>query len=462
MATIVIHDNRITLLNEKDVKNGDYVLYWMQNSQRAEFNHSLEFAVQKANELGKRLLVAFALTAQYPESNLRHHRFMLEGLKETVNSLYRRKIKMVIQCGEPAEVINKLNRKASMLICDKCYLNQNKKWQSKVIKVSDCKAICVESNSIVPVEVVSDKAEYSARTIRPKIQKHLDDYLVDLRTTPIEKDSLNISVKGTSIDNIDKILSSFTIDSSVEPVSTFFKGGTREAKKKFKLFVKEKLNRYRDSRNQPQSNYVSHLSPYLHFGQISPVYLALELSNTSGISTKDKEEFLDEIIVRRELSINFIHYTTEYDSFNCLPEWAKKTLTGHKGDERNHCYTRKQMENSDTHDRYWNAAMTEMKVTGYMHNYMRMYWGKKILEWCNTPEYAYRTTLYLNNKYFLDGRDPNSYANVGWIFGLHDQGWKERPVFGKVRYMSSSGLERKFDVEKYILKVEDLMKERKR
>ena len=171
---------------------------------------------------------------------------------------------------------------------------------------------------------------------------------------------------------------------------------------------------------------------------------------------RDREAFLEELVVRRELAMNFVEFGEHYDSFRCLPHWARKTLSEHTEDHRPERDTAKQLERAETHDRYWNAAMNEMKKTGYMHNYMRMYWGKKILEWCNTPEFAYSTALYLNNKYFLDGRDPNSYANVAWIFGLHDRPWQERPVFGKVRYMNAGGLERKFDIEAYVSWVESL------
>ena len=171
-----------------------------------------------------------------------------------------------------------------------------------------------------------------------------------------------------------------------------------------------------------------------------------------------REAFIEELIVRRELAMNFVYYTPEYDNYRCLPDWAKKTLSEHKKDKRDHTYTRRQLEDARTHDEYWNAAMREMKSTGFMHNYMRMYWGKKILEWSNTPEHAYKTTLAINNKYFLDGRDANSYTGVAWVFGVHDRAWFERPIFGKIRYMAASGLERKCDIQAYVEKVADLEK----
>jgi deoxyribodipyrimidine photo-lyase len=191
---------------------------------------------------------------------------------------------------------------------------------------------------------------------------------------------------------------------------------------------------------------------------VSPVQVALA-ARESKAADNQRESFLEELIVRRELAQNFAEYSPHYDSFECVPEWARKTLDKHRSDERHHQYTQGQLERARTHDPYWNAAMREMRYTGYMHNAMRMYWGKKILEWSSTPEHAHRTTLALNNRYFLDGRDANSYANIGWLFGLHDRPWGEREIFGTVRYMSSGGLERKADMEAYLEKVDRLVAE---
>jgi len=196
------------------------------------------------------------------------------------------------------------------------------------------------------------------------------------------------------------------------------------------------------------------MSPYLHFGQISPVRLAMAVRDAKSGQESDRDGYLEELIVRRELAVNFVYYTQDYDRYTCLPEWARKTLAEHAGDPREHKYSQDVLESAQTHDPYWNAAMREMKQTGFMHNYMRMYWGKKILEWSETPENAFATTLAINNKYFLDGRDPNSYAGVAWVFGKHDRAWFERPIFGKVRYMAASGLERKCDIKAYVEKVD--------
>jgi deoxyribodipyrimidine photo-lyase len=200
-------------------------------------------------------------------------------------------------------------------------------------------------------------------------------------------------------------------------------------------------------RNDPTLDYLSHLSPYLHFGQISPLYIALKVIDTDS---RGKEAFLEELIVRRELSMNFVFYNEKYDSFEAVPEWAKKTLKAHQKNKRQYTYSLEELETAQTHDAYWNAAQREMVGRGKMHGYMRMYWGKKIIEWSKTPEKAFQIALYLNNKYELDGRDPNGFTGVAWCFGKHDRPWGERPIFGNVRYMNDKGLKRKFDADRYV------------
>ena len=256
--------------------------------------------------------------------------------------------------------------------------------------------------------------------------------------------------------DIAAIVRKLEIDQSVTPVSHFFKGGTEEGKRHLQRFLHEELAEYHEHRKQPEANSVSHVSKYLHFGQLSPLYIALELRKQGAKVNEQVASYLDELLIRRELTYNFVYYTPDYDKYSCLPDWVQKTLDEHRNDARPHRYTLNQLEAAQTHDPYWNAAMVEMKTTGYMHNYMRMYWGKKILEWGKTPEAAYATALTLNNKYFLDGRDPNSYGNVGWIFGLHDRSWGEREIFGKVRFLSASGLERKSDIDAYVMWVNEL------
>ena len=458
METKEIQEERVRQLNEKEIVEGDYVLYWMQEAQRAEYNHALEYAVQRANELGQPLLVIFGLMADYPEANLRHYAFLLEGLQDVKEGLKERNIKFVVRRGSPDEVALDAGKNASLIVCDMSYLSLQKEWREKVAEGADCLVVQVETEVVVPVELASDKQEHAARTLRPKIQEHLDEFLVELEPTEIDKQSLNMKDDGLDLSNVEEILDDMKLDRSVESVSHLYRGGTREAKKILERFLESKLDPYVEHRNQPQTDDVSHMSKYLHYGHISPIYVALKIQDANP-PQEDLDSYLEELIIRRELSMNFCHYIPDYDEFSNLPDWAKKTLKDHASDEREYVYAREQLENAQTHDEYWNAAMNEMRYTGYMHNYMRMYWGKKILEWSVTPEEAYETTLYLNNKYFVDGRDPNSYANVAWVFGQHDRGWQERAVFGKVRYMSAGGLERKAKPKEYVEKVERLIEE---
>jgi deoxyribodipyrimidine photo-lyase len=458
VATQEIQEERIRHLNEKDIEEGDYVLYWMQEAQRVEYNHALEYAVQRANELGQRLLVVFGLMDDYPEANLRHYAFLLEGRQDVREALKERKIKFFVRRGSPDAVALDAGKDASLVVCDMSYLNLQKEWRDKVAEGADCLVVQVETEVVVPVELVSNKQEHAARTLRPKIHEHLDEFLVELAPTVVEKQSLNMKDDGLDLSDIQPILEDMDLDRNVTPMSHLYRGGTTAAKEILEEFIENRLGTYVEHRNQPQTDDVSHMSKYLHYGHVSPIYVALKIRDADP-PEEDLGSYLEELIVRRELSVNFCHYTPDYDRFSCLPDWAKQTLKEHEKDERDPIYTREQFENAETHDEYWNAAMNEMRCTGYMHNYMRMYWGKKILEWSASPEEAYDTTLYLNNKYFVDGRDPNSYANVAWVFGQHDRGWQERDVFGKVRYMSAGGLERKTQPKEYVEKVEKLIRE---
>jgi deoxyribodipyrimidine photo-lyase len=454
-----IQDTRIRQLNDFDIRlDADYVLYWMQQSQRAEVNHALEYAVLQANHLGIGVVVAFGLTDDYPEANLRHYTFMLEGLTETQALLEKRGIHMAVRRGSPPDVALELGQDAAMIVCDRGYLKHQILWRDRVARKVSCSVIQVESDVIVPLETVSPKAEYAARTLRPKIQKHLDDYLIELKPVKVQHSTVNISLEGLDLKRPADILAVLNIDRTVPDVTRFFKGGTSRAKKIFGNFIRSRLKNYEKHHNQPQTDDISHMSMYLHFGQISPLYLALKINKADHGLNSAKAAFLEELIVRRELAANFVYYHRNYDNFNCLPDWAGKTLADHRKDLRPYIYTRRQLEDAKTHDLYWNAAMQEMKHTGFMHNYMRMYWGKKILEWSSSPELAFRNTLAINNKFFLDGRDPNSYAGVAWIYGVHDRAWPQRPIYGKVRCMTASGLERKCDIRAYVDKVKAYMR----
>jgi len=457
-ASAPISAERIQQLNSRDIRPGQYVLYWMQQSQRAEENHALEYAIYAANTLKQPLVVAFGLTDAYPDANLRHYTFLLEGLQETAAALAARGIKFILRRGHPPEIAERLGKYASLIICDRGYLRHQRAWRDEVAQRADCRVAQIESDVIVPLEIASNKAEYAARTFRPKIMKQIDRFLQPIPRLSLDYPSLDLDLHGDDFTDIPAFLSSLNIDRRVAPASRFFRGGTSEAKRRFREFVEQRLQYYDDHSNQPQTNDISQMSPYLHFGQISPVYLARQVQASPHSIEQTGDAFLEQLIVRRELAMNFVSYTPDYDAFSCLPNWAQITLRDHEADRREYLYSREELDSANTHDPYWNAAMQEMKQTGFMHNYMRMYWGKKILEWTCSPAEAFATTLTLNNRYFLDGRDPNSYAGVAWLYGVHDRAWNERPIFGKVRCMTASGLERKCDMPAYIRKVQCLMK----
>ena len=421
----------------------------MQQSQRVICNHALEFAVQAANKSRQPLLVLFVLTDSYPQANWRHYAFMLEGLLEVEKALSDRRIGFRIAVGDPAQVALNAAEEASTLICDRGYMRHQRQWRRQVALNAPCPVIEVESDVLVPVEVASNKAEYAARTIRPKIQRQLPHYLEPLGVLPLRKSDMDLSEPMDS----EKLISGLSIDRRIKPVSRLIRGGYSQARSRLDAFLENHLQSYDHQRNRPEKRGTSLMSPYLHFGQIAALEIALAVQKCDAPNDA-KAVFLEELIVRRELAVNYVFYCPDYDSYNGLPDWARRTLAEHRQDPREPSYTVSQLDSAGTADPYWNAAMLEMKHTGYLHPYMRMYWGKKILQWCPDPADAYQVVVSLNNKYLLDGRDPNSYAGVGWVFGLHDQPWKERKISGKTRYMARKGLERKFDMQAYIASVQ--------
>ncbi|HER44067.1 MAG TPA: deoxyribodipyrimidine photolyase [Candidatus Eisenbacteria bacterium] len=445
----MIEKERIRALNEGTVGRGDYVLYWMQASQRAEYNHALEYAVARGNELGLPVVVFFGLTGSFPEANLRHYQFMIEGLAEVREALAERGILLVVRRAAPADGAVEMSRRAALVVCDRGYLGIQRAWRASAAGRIRRPLIQVESDVVIPVEEASGKEEYAAATIRPKIRSRLEEYLRPMRRSTVRRSSLRMEFDAFDITDPEAALASLRTKQSPGP-SQAYRGGFSEAKRRLDSFIRSGLDHFDEMRNDPGVDRLSHMSPYLHFGQISPLYIALRVSRSGSPGA---DAYLEELVVRRELSMNFVFYNDRYDSFEGLPEWCRKTLKAHAGDEREYIYTEKELERYRTHDPYWNAAQEEMVLTGTMHGYMRMYWGKKIIEWSRTPEEAFSTALRLNNRYELDGRDPNGFAGVAWCFGKHDRPWGERPVFGMVRYMNDRGLRRKFDIDRYVRRV---------
>ncbi len=472
----MIHGERIKNLNSHSEKACEYVVYWMQQSARAHYNHALELALQQAAALKLPLLVLYVLTDNFPEANLRHYRFLLEGLEDTRARLAERGIQFNLLRGEPVAAVSAIAHRAAMLVCDCGYLRIQRQWRAAIAAAIDCRCIQVESDVTVPVEAAYPKEAYTAGILRPKLHAVMESFLVELPETPVQKPSLETDfglesmvagIPDCSLIPADRPLTGrngleadLQIDRGVAPVD-WIGGGTSAALQRLEEFLAAKIDHFHELRNDPSVDYLSHLSPYLHFGHISVLYIVLQVLAMREQSKQGDQgsaigegaaAFIEELVVRRELAMNFAYYHPEYDSYNCLPEWAHKTLAAHEVDRRDYLYSLEQLESAETHDPYWNAAQREMSRRGKMHGYMRMYWGKKILEWSPRPREAFDRALYLNNKYSLDGRDPNGFAGVAWCFGKHDRAWPERPVFGKTRYMNANGLKRKFDIEAYVRK----------
>lgn len=451
----MIQSTRIKVLRDAPPRTGArYVLYWMQQSQRAGFNPALEYAVETANDLGLPVLVCFGLTA-FPEANARHYGFMLQGLAQVERALAARGIAFVIRKAEPDRLALDLSAQAAVVVCDRGYLKIQRTWRARLAAAIACRLVQVEGDVVVPVETASAKHEYAARTLRPKLHRLWEDYIQDLQSQPVRHRASDLGAPSDiSLSDVSAVLAGLRIDQAVGPVRRFA-SGEQAARARLAEFLDDGLARYGAERGRPEAGAASHMSPYLHFGQISPVEIALAVRAARDGGGPDKASYLEELIVRRELSMNHVFHAPDYDRWETIPEWARKTLEAHSGDPRPHLYARTQFEAGETHDPYWNAAMREMTATGYMHNHLRMYWGKKILQWSATPREAFETTLYLNNRWFLDGRDANSFTNVGWIFGLHDRPWGPQPVFGIVRSMGLNTF-KKFDAPAYVASVEAL------
>jgi len=447
LTDTAVDAQRIHQLNDASPNpKGGYVLYWMQQSQRVHCNRTLDFSIAHADALDLPVVVVFALTPAYPEANWRHFAFMLQGLAEVDRDLAQMGIVLHMAAGSPPDVALAVGRDAALIVCDRGYLGHQRNWRAELATKSACRVIEVESDAIVPVEVASNKAEYAARTLRPKINRHLPHFLEPATpVNPPKRSSLGLFHRS----DVSQLGDRLDVDRSVRPVSPLLEGGYSNALITLANFINEDLSRYIDRRYKVENQAGSRMSPYLHFGQISALQVALSIQQADA-PEETKAAFLEELIVRRELAINHVWFNPHYDAYEGLPAWARRTLADHGSDSRQPVYGDDELEAAQTHDPYWNACMQEMRATGTLPGYLRMYWGKKILQWQSTPRQAFATALRLNNRYFLDGRDPNSYAGVGWLFGLHDRPWQERPIYGQIRYMARSGLERKFNMQRYI------------
>jgi deoxyribodipyrimidine photo-lyase len=458
-------NERVVQLNDKKInKNARYVLYWMQMYKRTSYNHALTWAIRKANELDLPLVVYEGLKHYYPWASDRLHTFILEGVEEKKREFERLGIRYIFYLqkdeSSPKNTVARLAKDAALIVTDDfpCFIIPG--HNRRIAERAEIPVHAVDSNGIIPMSKF-DKEEYAAYTIRPKVKKLLPTYFKPYKEDSIGKDSTSLEVNcpetqvvssnsatSETSATIRNLVSECDIDHTVKP-SPIYHGGTVNGRVRLKKFIEEILPDYDTARNKPERDGSSRLSSYLHFGFLSPLEIALAVRDAAA-PQEAKDAYLEELIVRRELSYNLTYRNPNYDSLDVLPAWVHATMREHIGDERQITYSLEQLEAGETHDELWNAAQREITETGETHNYVRMLWGKNVIGWTKSYETAFETLVHLNNKYCLDGRDPNSYAGILWCFGKHDRPWMERAVFGKMRYMTSASTGKKFDSKKYI------------
>jgi deoxyribodipyrimidine photo-lyase len=438
----------------------DYVLLWMQKAQRAYDNPALDFAINAAHELHLPLLVLFVLT-EYPAASWHHYAFMLEGLKETADELRAMDISFCIRKGNMVETVLTMAADAAMLVGDEGRLLIERQWRTELAGAPSLPMfVLIETEAVVPAQLAAVKLAWSAAQLRPRIAAHLPHFLAP-SCSCLEKLFHDNAFDALS----DDALFCCAPLGAGEQGNRFpllklqkigLRPGYRAGMGVYSCFLKEKLALYKESRNDPNAGTESNMSPYLHFGQVSARRLAVLALDTN---VDLAQPYIEQLIVRRELALNFVLFSRDYRDFaEAVPLWARESL---KNTARTDVYDVKTLESAETGDRYWNAAQREMILTGKMHNYMRMYWGKKMLAWFADPREAFSFAVSMNDRYSLDGRDPNGYAGIAWCFGRHDRPWPRKPLFGTVRSMTADGLRRKFDAELYADRIERVYNERK-
>ncbi|HWR14267.1 MAG TPA: deoxyribodipyrimidine photo-lyase [Terriglobales bacterium] len=442
-------DPRLTIRRRgAPVPGGCCVVYWMQRSQRGFDNPALDVAVHAANALNLPVVAYFAPVPFYPHANLRAYAFLAQGIPDIASDLAVRNVGFVLRRYPDHSLLRFCDEvNPALVVGDENPLREPNQWRTIASRKLKVPLWTVDSDVIVPSKLF-EKAQYAAYHFRPRLKSLLDQFLLPC-------DNPKARVKWTPPNRFRSlpvdfdILDEWPIDRSVSPVSSF-KGGSSEARRLLKEFLADKLRGYAERRNKPELDATTRLSPYLHFGHLSPLTIMLAARNADA-PAEDKDSLFNELVVWRELAINLCWFNPLYDSFEVAEPWAHRTLLDHAQDPRPVVYTERQLENAETHDELWNAAQRQMVTHGWMHNVMRMYWAKKILEWTNSPAQAHQIAIALNDKYFLDGRDPNGYAGVAWaILGKFDRPWFERPIFGKIRYMSQASTGKKFNSKLYI------------
>ena len=432
-------------------EGGACVLLWVQRSQRARSNPAANLAVEIATARGLPVVAVFCMVPAFPEARLRPYHFMAEGLAQLPAGFAERGIGWKLVVGEPPVEIPAVARElgAVAVVTDMNPLAIGRAWRAGVADVLDVPMVEVDGDVVVPSALFA-KEEYAPRTIRAKLGKHLDRYLVRI-PDPVSPVASDLREGPDPLE----VIRTFDLDASVGP-APFLRGGSAIARERLREFIEERLGRYDQDRSRADITAGTSLSPWLHYGQIGPTEIAVAVLESDAPDAA-KESFRDELITQRELSINFALRNPDYDSWMGLPDWGRETLARHAADPRPVTFTRSEFEHAQTDDPLWNAAQTQMVNEGYMPNRLRMYWAKQILRWSDSPEAAWETTIYLNNKYFVDGRDANSYANVAWsIGGRHDRPFgPEKEIFGLVRPMGMGAMKRTFDVDAYIRQIRE-------
>ena len=449
----LLDDPRLTIRRAgQPDPEGRCVIYWMQRAQRAADNAALTAAIEAGNGLGRPVVVFFQLVPHSHHANFRHYQFLVEGLKDIAAELKRRRVGLVVRRYPQHGLLRFCSEvRPCLVIGDENPMKEAELTKSKIAQKIALPFWTVDADVIVPSRLLA-KEHYAARTIRPKINALLPQFLQPTRNPAAKfRWRLPKRLSGSVLDLT--LLEDFPIARSIAP-SGHFAGGRGEAQRCLERFLRYRLKGYATKRNKPELDGTSQLSPYLHFGQIGPHTVAMAVRDATA-PVADRQAFLEEIIVRRELAVNFVRYNSCYHSFDASEPWADRSLRQHAKDARKFSYTERQLESAETHDPLWNAAQKQMLLTGWMHGYLRMYWAKKILEWSPSPAEAFDIAVRLNDRYELDGRDPNGYAGIAWaIVGKHDRAWgPERPVYGKIRYMSYESTSRKFDSKAYIANI---------
>eukprot|EP00457_Paulinella_chromatophora_P001243 gb/GEZN01001245.1/.p1 GENE.gb/GEZN01001245.1/~~gb/GEZN01001245.1/.p1 ORF type:complete len:904 (-),score=106.31 gb/GEZN01001245.1/:424-3135(-) len=439
--------------NELPFKLGSKaILYWMSRDQRVQDNWAMLLAQGLAKKHNATLVVVFNLVPTFLEATIRQFDFMLKGLAEVEQELRELHIPFHLLTGLPQNSIPAFVAayQIGLVVCDMSPLRVPRLWVHETAcsmhKNEGVETVLVDAHNVVPVWSASDKKEYAARTIRSKIHSQTPTLLTSFPS--VEAQGVE-TVLPAAVDWV-VAFASLEVDRTIKPVS-WCKPGARAGHATLHSFIHTRMRIFADKNNDPTAEALSNLSPYLHFGQIAPQRTLLEVEANRNISEDGADAFIEQNLIRRELTDNYCWYEPNYDNLEAACDWAKESLDLHSTDKREYLYTRSELESGRTHDDLWNAAQTQVVQTGKMHGYLRMYWAKKILEWTASPSEALAISIYLNDRYQLDGRDPNGYVGCAWsIFGLHDQGWKERPVFGKIRYMNYVGCKRKFDVATFV------------